>query len=451
MPKLLTAALAALLCCAPAQAQGQAQDARAIVDKAVQAQGGMDAVTKSDAGYRKLRGQFHRSKEDPDGFVFTGETYGDTGHRLKVTLRGSNGQTYFLITNGDKGWDGFGFESVIPFDAKRRRQTTRSAHVDKVTGLVALVKDKDFTLTVLGDRTVKGVPAVAVKVQYPGMPDVELSFARSSGFLIKSAYVAIDVNSDKEVFQEIYYSNFELFDPAAEPLAVLQAAKADIAPAALLKFLKERVPTDKERVQIEALVPELGRTSYSARQKASAALEKYGAKAAAALRQAAKGEDQEAARRAEQLLEKITQGDEPKLATAAVRLLAVLRPAGTAEALLAYYPSACDDAVANEVLYALVTVVEADVDAKLVVRAALKDADPRKQFAAEAVLGRDGGTFLKLPGRRIVVEGLRFARSARLFRGGQPYADLDTTDHAFFNRLDESLFNPPNTGQQDGP
>src|SRR5205823_7047039 len=187
---------------------------------------------------------------------------------------------------------------------------------------------------------------------------------------------------------------------------VLQAAKLTVDGPTLLEFLQQRIPSGKERQQIELLLPELGQLSFKARQKASAELQKFGARAAGYLHQAAKSDDSEVARRAEQLLDKLQQSGEPALAAAVVRLLAVRRPPGAAQTLLAYYPWACDETVGKEVLYALVTLVERDPAAKQAVEAHVKDADPQKRSAATRVLGLDGGAFLKEPGRRVLVEGI---------------------------------------------
>src|SRR5439155_15585936 len=194
-----------------------------------------------------------------------------------------------------------------------------------------------------------------------------------------------------------HYRTPEPFDPAAEPLAALEKAKRETSDAALFQFLAERIPSNKEREKIALLLPELGQVSFAARERATAALRQFGVKAAAPLRQAADSDDSEVVRRATQLLEKIAQDPAMACTTAVVRLLAVRRPAGTAAALLAYYPWACDEATGKEVLYALAAVVEGDAAAKKVVEAALDDADPRVRTAASCVLGTDGGVFLKQP------------------------------------------------------
>jgi hypothetical protein len=275
------------------------------------------------------------------------------------------------------------------------------------------------------------------------MPDMQLYFDKATGLLVKTRYPVIDADNDQEVMQEVYYSKFELFDPAAEPLQQLQTAKLDLTGPALLRFLSERIPDKEERGKIQLLIAELGRTSYAAREKASAGLQKFGAKAAAFLQDALKSDDREVVRRAEKLLDQVGSSNEPAWSAAVVRLLAVRRPQGSAEALLAYYPWACDDTAGKETLFALTNLVEVDARAKGAIEAALRDPDAKKRGAAEMVLGKDGGKFLKEPGRRVVLEGIRFARVARIYRSGQLHFEMETFDHQFYNRFDDSTFARP--------
>lgn len=428
---------AALSCLpgSPSRAHAQAAEPRALIEKAIQAQGGADNLARVTASYRKVKGVFLN-----DPWTFTGDNYSDNT-RVKITLRG-DAELRVLAMDGDNGWMSFN-GAVFPFDEKTRQRMVRSAYTDKVAGLTALVRDKTFTLSVVGDVKVKETPAVAVKVQYPNMPDVQLFFDKANGLLIKTAYRTVDAGSDMEVFQEVYYSHFERFDPAQEPLKAAQALKLDVDPAALLRRLAQAIPDAKERQQIELLLPELGRASFSARQKATAALQKFGAKAAAQLRAATKNEDGEVVRRCEQLLEQIAASGEPAVITAIVRLLAARRPPGTAEALLAYYPWACDTATAREALMALASVADLDMVGRKTVSTALDADNPLVREAASMALGKDGGAFLKQAGRRVVVEGVIFARQLKIMRDGRPYLDMETYDNVYYNRFDPAIFARP--------
>jgi hypothetical protein len=321
MQRLVTAitVLVVGLASAPA-APAQNSDARAIIEKAVQAQGGTEKLTRADAVHRKIKGVFVS-----DNFKFTGETWSDKDNRLKILLRGDddgNPELRLLVQNGADGWNSYN-GIVWPFDEAMKKRMEKSAHADKVVGLISLLRDQGYTLTVLGDSTVKNTEVVGVKVQFAKQNDVALYFDKATGLLIKAAYRTTDVNTNQEMFQEVYYSDFHKHDPGVE---TLQAHKQATDNAALLKFLRERIPTKAEREQIAHLIGKLGDVKFAIRQKATVELQKLGYKAAPQLRQASASSDLEVVRRAEQLLETLAKGQEMGLTTAVVRVLAGRHP-----------------------------------------------------------------------------------------------------------------------------
>jgi hypothetical protein len=424
-------------------APAQDPTARALIDKAIQAQGGYDILSRAVAGYHKIKGVFPSDKPD-ERLKFTGESWGDASNRAKYILRGDddNPGVRIMVVEETKGWRSY--EGVVlDFDEKFQARMRKASYADKVASLVALVRDKGYTLIPLGESKVKGTTVLGVKVQYAGMPDIQLFFDKASGLLIKTAYRLNDLDTNKEFLQEVYYGNFVQFDPAAEPLAVLQAAKRDADGPALLRLLQDRIPTKDERERIDLLILELGRASFSVREKASGALKTFGPKAAGQLRGAVKSDDKEIARRATVLLDQLSQGDEPGLARAVVRLLAVRKPAGAAAALLAYLPWACDETTAREAQAALVSVIDGDAKARAAVEEALKDDDPQRRTVAGGVLGQDGGAFLKQPWRRVVLQGLRLPLTVQVYRDGKLYLDMEAFGHEYFNRFDDALFARP--------
>ncbi len=155
---------------------------------------------------------------------------------------------------------------------------------------------------------------------------------------------------------------------------------------ALLDEVRQRTPNDAERARIQALVAKLGDGAAAARDKAMADVLALGPAAAPYLRQAAAGADAKAADAARKCLAVVEHNAVPALPTAAVRLLALRRTPGAAEALLAYLPSAEDDTVALEVRTALATVGVRDGKAEPALAKALEDASPLRRAAAAEVL-----------------------------------------------------------------
>jgi hypothetical protein len=443
MLRLAAASAALLLATAPAPAPAQGTDARAIIQKAVDAQGGFDKMTRAQGSYARVKGVFAS-----DNFKFIGETWSDTGKRFKNVLCNQDDndfQIYTLVCDGAKSWHGYNGAARL-LETQKRQRLEKSNYTSKVTGLVSLLRDKGYTLTVTGDAVVKDAKTVVVKVQSPGQYDVLLYFNKASGLLVKSTYRLVDFSTGQEAVQEVYYGDIKAYDLVGADLRTLQNLKQSADGDALLTLLRARIPTRAERERMTELAEKLGDVKFAVREKVSAELEKFGVKAAALLRQLALSEDLEVSRRAEHLLERVTKG-EAALLTAALRVLAARRPAGTVEVLLAYRPWACDDTVARGVLNALDAVNEAAGAPHPTLLAALKDGDTKKREAAAAVLGKDGSAYLQEPWRRLYLDGLLLPHHLTIYRDGKLHLDYEVFEFQFYNRLDDSVFaSPRNAG-----
>jgi hypothetical protein len=441
MPRLLSPVVASVLVLGlGGRAQAQAPEPRALIDKAIKAQGGLEKLGRSVASHRKSKGAFLT-----DGFTFTGEVFSEPGNRRRIALQGKikdRPASRLLVLDGKKGWisyDGATFD----LDADFLNRIEKSIYADRVCGLVTLVKDKGYTLSGLGESQVKGKPALGVRVQSEGKPDVLLYFDKESGLLVKSSNRVMDVNLNREVNQEVYYFDYRVLDAGSADEQMVRAAKLGTDGPALLAFLRKRIPAEDDQVKIKDLVIKLGHRSFSVRQKATAELKQLGLKAAPLLRQAARDGDGEVKRRAEQCLQELVGGPDQALTAAVARLIALRRPAGAAEVLLPYVPWAPNEAVAREVQGALAEIADAGGKQDPVLVRALKDRDPQRRAAAAAALGQDGGAYRKQGWRRVFIKGVRVSTRSELYRDGEHFMDLETTEAQFFNRLDDSLFTRP--------
>jgi hypothetical protein len=445
-------------------ARAQDPDPRSLIDRAIKAQGGLEMLGRSVASHRKSKGAFLT-----DGFTFTGEVFSEPGNRRRIALQGTvKGQpaTRVLVLDGKKGWityDG----TTIDLDADFVERLEKSIYADRVCGLVTLVKDKGYTLTGLGESQVRGKPARGVRVACAGKPDVLLYFDKESGLLVKSSNRVTDPNLNREVNQEVYY--FDYRELGAGPPAgqaayaarlcarevvtsvtslaaaeqAVRAARLGTDGPALLAFLRKRIPAEGELVKLKDLVIKLGHRSFSVRQKATAELKRMGLKAVPLLRQAARDGDGEVARRAGQCLQELAGGPDQALTAAVARLIAFRRPAGAAEVLLDYLPWAPNEAVARAVQGALAEIADAGGKQDPALVRALKDGDPQRRAAAAAALGQGGGASHKLGWRRVFLEGVRVSTRSQLYRDGEHFMDLESTEAQFYNRLDDSLFTRP--------
>jgi HEAT repeat protein len=168
-------------------------------------------------------------------------------------------------------------------------------------------------------------------------------------------------------------------DEAAQDEQVLRAAKVGTDGPALLDFFRKRIGSEAARARVRELIKQLGDDSFDVREKASDGLAAIGRAALPALSEALKDRDAEIARRAADCIRLIENDAGPVLATAALRRLSALKPAGATAVLLDYLPNADSEGVADEVRVAL---------AALAVREGKSDPALVKALGDEGVLRR---------------------------------------------------------------
>jgi hypothetical protein len=167
---------------------------------------------------------------------------------------------------------------------------------------------------------------------------------------------------------------------------LLKAAGLETDGPALLRILKQRTLTEADQARLAAAVRRLGADSFRVREQAARDLRAAGPSALPFARPAVNDTDSEVARRARDLVRVLEGGRELGVARAVARLLAVQRPAGTAEVVLGLLPFADGGLLEEELLAALVAAVADKSDPA--VAAAVKDPAPARRGAAAWVLGR---------------------------------------------------------------
>ena len=233
-----------------------------------------------------------------------------------------------------------------------------SEHVDRVTELADLLTDKGFTFASLADAQVEGRPVQGFKVSCKDRPDVSLFFDKETGLLVKYGYRAPKTGAAKEVLREIILSDYREPDLASNDEKLLREAKSDVTGPALLAFLRKRTPTPANLECARGLILKLGDDAFTVREQASQDLVALGAIAIPFLREATKNNDREIVRRARDCLQTIDEERSKARIAAVIRLLGLRKPAGAAEALLNYLPSADADR-AKELQAALYAVAQA--------------------------------------------------------------------------------------------
>jgi hypothetical protein len=438
--------LAAACVVGTAGAAAAQDDPRPIIEKAVKALGGEDVLARCSAVHTRVKGLFVGAGAAAGPKIeVSGETWVQPGsERMSLAVAAADQKlTLTRVFHGGKGWtqsDG----AVEDMPAPALDEAKQSAHVERVLRLLPLLKEKDFTLKALGKKKVDDTELVGVQVSSPGHRDVTLYFDPATGYPRRVEYREKSAAPGKEVPTAVVFDDYRAVEPAAAEERALKSAKVATDAAGLLAFLRGQVRSEADREKVRALVKRLGDDSFEEREKATKELIGLGAAARPELRRAEKGADPEVATRARRCLGKIAETAGPDgLLTAALRVVALQRPPGAAEVLLALAPTLTDEADARELRNVLAAVALRDGKSDPAVEKALEDADAARRAAAAAALGKDGGAFDKEPGRRLFLAGLKRAMKATYYQDGEKQLVLEVTEVELYNRFEDKLFARP--------
>jgi hypothetical protein len=418
-----------------------ADDPRALVERAVRACGGREVLAHEPAVYTRVRGELGPGA--PGAKVeINGRIYADVGRRSRIELEariGDDRHEMVTVKDGPRSWrrvDG----AVTQLPDEELRQQEAWDHRERIAALLPLLDDKGFTLTPLGEVKVDGRPAAGVKVSYKGRADVRVYFDRATGLLVKTGFMEKDREGGRETLCEVVHGDYQdvRVGPAEE--RVLKGAGIDLTGSGLLDYLRSQSCDPRRLARARELVGRLGSDSFAAREQATRELPALGAVAVLPLEEAARDRDPEVARRTAHCLRKIPREKPSATLIAAVRLAAVRRPSGAAEGLLNVLPA--DEAVAREVKAALYALAQGGKPEADLVRA-LSDREPARRAAAAAALGKDGGAYLKEPGRRLYGRLRPEPMKMVSYRDGKREFELTTLEVEAFNRFEDRLFVKP--------
>jgi HEAT repeat protein len=159
---------------------------------------------------------------------------------------------------------------------------------------------------------------------------------------------------------------------------------------ALLAMLHKRTLSPVEYKKVLEAIRRLGATDYRVREKAAVELIARGRMILPILRESLKNNETEVVRRAQGCIQRIEEEPAHRLPGAALRLLAMRRPPGAAESLLAYMPFAEEDNL-SEAQSAMALLAVRDGKPEAAVLRALADTQPVIRAAAgEALAQADG-------------------------------------------------------------
>jgi hypothetical protein len=209
MVRFLRAALAALVVCAlvTATRSAGAQDASAVIDKAIKALGGEEKLAKAKAVQLKGKGKI-RFQDNENEFKIEATTQG-LDHSLRVFEGEFGGNPFRGVTviAGDRGWRKFG-DNLMELDEEGLANEKRTLYLSAIPTTIVPLKEKGFKIAAAGEEKVSGKPAAGVKVTGPDGKDFTLYFDNESGLPVKLVAKVIGFGGD-EYTQETTFTDYK--------------------------------------------------------------------------------------------------------------------------------------------------------------------------------------------------------------------------------------------------
>ena len=196
----------------------RAEDARSILDKAIQAHGGAEKLARLNALHSTARGTIRQGAD----VAFTLESHWQAPDRLKNSVTTGPAERTTTLVETIAGSGGWSIRNGKPgsLDAAALDELRSQAHVRRLLALTPLLSDNVYRLSVLKETRIEDRPATGVIVRCPGERDVKLYFDSDTGRVVKLERRIYDSVAKKERRQEEFYSDYK--DVEGVPTAMRQ-------------------------------------------------------------------------------------------------------------------------------------------------------------------------------------------------------------------------------------
>jgi outer membrane lipoprotein-sorting protein len=217
-----------------------ADDASAIIDKAVKAHFPKGMDTKNKALRTKTKGTLHVAGMDLD---FTQDVAVQPPDKFKEIMEltvGDKSITVTTVFNGKEAWIRAGDQDVKVTDEILNEFKEAAYGLGLMEGV--FLKDKSVTFALVGEVKVKGKAAVGVTASRKGNKDINLYFDKETGLLAKVEMRRRDLMSGEEVTEERIITEYQEVDnrKVAKKVEILRDGKAFMeAEATEVKFLEK--------------------------------------------------------------------------------------------------------------------------------------------------------------------------------------------------------------------
>jgi zinc protease len=172
-----------------------------IVDLAIKATGGKEALAKQKAMTWSESGTYYGMG---GGLPYTANYASELPDKLRMEIVG----VFTIVFDGKKGWTS-AMGSVTEMTDEQVEEYKENAYSTNLTTLLPLTKD-DVKLEAAGDGKVNDKAAVAIKVSSKDHRDVTLWFDKETHLLAKvESTIKAEEAGGKEMKQAITFSNYD--------------------------------------------------------------------------------------------------------------------------------------------------------------------------------------------------------------------------------------------------
>ncbi|MFN5289447.1 MAG: hypothetical protein ACK5E4_05090 [Planctomycetia bacterium] len=189
-------------------------DPKAVIQKAIDAQGGKDALVKAQKCRRTSSGvfSFGQTQNFSDEFVIS------LPDKLRLTINLTMAERLVLCMNGDKGWSSAsGIAQELP--KEKIAELKDEAYFLRVINLVDLL-GQNAKLASLPESKVNGAAVRGVKASIQGGTEVSLYFDKITGLLSKAERKS--KQSGVDVLKGTLFSDYKSFGPVKMPTSEAQ-------------------------------------------------------------------------------------------------------------------------------------------------------------------------------------------------------------------------------------
>lgn len=205
--RTLIVSLAMVVVATTGGAQAQDDAARTLVERAIVAHGGAEAMGRVRADKVKFKGNLIlRGHSTP----FVAETTIQLPSKYKHVIETGSGaekHTLIYVINGDKLYvtlDG----RAVQTEAVQLAEIRSGLELERAKRLLPLLEDKSYQLAVAEEIKVNERPAVGVRVSGRGRKEMRLFFDKEYGLLVR-AENRIDEGKGKEVRQHFFFGDYK--------------------------------------------------------------------------------------------------------------------------------------------------------------------------------------------------------------------------------------------------